>query len=71
MTNHETQYSGHFECNGFAAKLEGKHLNIKIAGDGVEVSYSSSLFTADEIAKAITAVSDMNDLVLRGSRAIL
>ena len=48
----EAQESGHFECNGFAALLKGKHLTIKVTGDKVNAAYDCSLFTHDEVHPA-------------------
>lgn len=28
----EPQESGHFECNGFAARLKGQHLTVEVTG---------------------------------------
>lgn len=59
--------SGRFECNGFAAKLEGKHLNIKVAGRMIEVTYNSQIFTHDDVNRAVQCVIEVNNIVSKSS----
>lgn len=59
----ELQESGHFECNGFAARLKGKHLTIEVTGSKVCVAYDSCVFTHDEARQAVVAVETVNKIV--------
>lgn len=59
----EPQESGHFECNGFAARLKGKNLTIEVTGSKVCVAYDSSVFTHEEAERAVVAVETVNKIV--------
>lgn len=59
----EPQESGHFECNGFAARLRGKNLTIEMTGSKVCVSYDSAAFTHEEAEQAVIAVETVNKIV--------
>lgn len=59
----EAQESGHFECNGFAARLKGQHLTIEVTGSKVCVAYDSGVFTHDEARQAVVAVETVNKIV--------
>ncbi|HHZ8945202.1 TPA: hypothetical protein ACWMHC_005055 [Klebsiella pneumoniae] len=63
----EAQESGHFECNGFAARLKGKHLTIEVTGDKVNVAYDCSLFTHDEVGVIIKCIQHINKSVSKAS----
>lgn len=63
----EAQESGHFECNGFAARLKGKHLAIEVTGDKVNVAYDCSLFTHDEVGGIIKCIQHINESVSKAS----
>lgn len=63
----EAQDSGHFECNGFAARLKGKHLTIEVTGDKVNVAYDCSLFTHDEVGVIIKCIQHINKSVSKAS----
>ena len=63
----ELRESGHFECNGFAAKLEGKHLSIEVVNNKIKVTYDAGVFTHDEINLAINHVLKVNEFVSRSS----
>lgn len=63
----EAQESGHFECNGFAARLKGKHLTIEVTGDKVNVAYDCSLFTHDEVGVIIKCIQHVNKSVSKAS----
>lgn len=63
----EAQESGHFECNGFAALLKGKHLTIKVTGDKVNAAYDCSLFTHDEVGVIIKCIQHINKSVSKAS----
>lgn len=67
MSECKGMLSGHFECNGFAAKLEGKHLNIKVAGRVIEVTYNSQIFTHDDVNRAIQCIIEVNNIVSKSS----
>lgn len=67
MSECKGMLSGHFECNGFAAKLEGKHLNIKVAGRMIEVTYNSQIFTHDDVNRAVQCVIEVNNIVSKSS----
>lgn len=59
----EPQESGHFECNGFAARLKGKNLTIEVTGSKVCVAYDSCVFTHEEVEQAVVAVETVNKIV--------
>jgi hypothetical protein len=61
------QESGHFECNGFAARLKGKHLTIEVTGDKVNAAYDCSLFTHDEVGVIIKCIQHINKSVSKAS----
>ena len=63
----EAQDSGHFECNGFAARLKGKHLTIEVTGDKVNAAYDCSLFTHDEVGVIIKCIQHINKSVSKAS----
>ncbi|HHB9079478.1 hypothetical protein ACYPTD_29765 [Klebsiella pneumoniae] len=63
----EAQESGHFECNGFAARLKGKHLTIAVTGDKVNAAYDCSLFTHDEVGVIIKCIQHINKSVSKAS----
>lgn len=67
MSECKSMSSGHFECNGFAAKLEGKHLKIKVAGSAIEVTYNSQIFTHDDVNRAVQCVIEVNNIVSKSS----
>ena len=67
MAECKSHLSGHFECNGFAAKLEGKHLNIKVAGGAIEVIYDAQIFTHDDVNRAVKCVIEVNNIVSKSS----
>ena len=67
MSECKGMLSGHFECNGFTAKLEGKHLNINVAGSAVEVTYNSQIFTHDDVNRAVKCVIEVNNIVSKSS----
>lgn len=51
------QESGHFECNGFAARFKGKHL----------ILYDGSVFTIDEVGEIIKCIQHINESVSKAS----
>lgn len=57
------QESGHFECNGFAARLKGRNLTIEVTGSKVCVAYDSAVFTHKEVEQAVVAVEAVNKIV--------
>ena len=63
----EAQELGHFECNGFAARLKGKHLTIAVTGDKVNAAYDCSLFTHDEVGVIIKCIQHINKSVSKAS----
>ena len=63
----EAQESGHFECNGFAARLKGNHLTISVTGDKVNAAYDCSLFTHDEVGVIIKCIQHINKSVSKAS----
>nr|UVN10001.1 MAG: hypothetical protein [Bacteriophage sp.] len=63
----EAQESGHFECNGFAARFKGKHLTIEVTGDKVNVAYDCSLFAHDEVGVIIKCIQHINKSVSKAS----
>lgn len=63
----EAQESWHFECNGFAARLKGKHLTIEVTGDKVNAAYDCSLFTHDEVGVIIKCIQHINESVSKAS----
>lgn len=63
----EAEESGHFECNGFAARFKGKHLAIEVAGDKVNAAYDCSLFTHDEVVVIIKCIQHINKSVSKAS----
>ena len=63
----EAQESGHFECNGFAARFKGKHLTIEVTGDKVNAAYDGSLFTHDEVGVIIKRIQHVNKSVSKAS----
>lgn len=71
MAEYKQKLSGSFECNGFAAKFEGKHLNIKIAGDAIEIQYSAGVFTTTEIGAIVENISRINEAVNRASMELI
>ena len=62
-----SEASGHFECNGFAARFKGKHLTIEVTGDKVNVAYDCSLFTHDEVGEIIKCIRHVNKSVNKAS----
>lgn len=64
---HKLKLSGHFKGNGFAAKLESKHLSIKIASNTVGITYSARVFSASEIAEATECIKKLNEIVNKSS----
>ena len=63
----EAQESGRFECNGFAARLKGKHLTIEVTGNKVNAAYDCSLFTHDEVGVIIKCIQHINKSVSKAS----
>lgn len=63
----EAQESGHFECNGFAARFKGKNLTIEVTGDKVNVAYDCGLFTHDEVGVIIKCIQHINKSVSKAS----
>lgn len=63
----EAQESGHFECNGFAARFKGKHLTIEVTGDKVNTAYDCSLFTHDEVGLIINSIHLINSKLNKAS----
>lgn len=63
----EAQESGHFECNGFAARFKCKHLTIEVTGDKVNAAYDCSLFTHDEVGVIIKCIQHINKSVSKAS----
>lgn len=63
----EVQESGHFECNGFAARLKGKHLTIEVTGDRANILYDDSVFTIDEVGEIIKCIQHINKSVSKAS----
>ena len=63
----EVEESGHFECNGFAARFKGKHLNIEVTGDKVNAAYDCSLFTHDEVGVIIKCIQHIKKSVSKAS----
>lgn len=59
----EPQELGHFECNGFSARLKGQHLTIEVTGSKVCVAYDSAVFTHEEVEQAVVAVETVNKIV--------
>lgn len=59
--------SGHFECNGFAARFKGKHLTIEVTGDKVNAAYDCSLFTHDEVVEVIKCIQHVNNKLSKAS----
>lgn len=66
-TDTAAQESGHFECNGFAARFKGKHLTIEVTGDKVNAAYDCSLFTHDEVGEIIKCIQHVNDKLSKAS----
>lgn len=63
----EAEESGHFECNGFAARFKGKHLTIEVTGDRVNTLYDSSVFTLDEVGLIINSIHLINSKLNKAS----
>ena len=63
----EAEESGHFECNGFAARFKGKHLTIEVTGDRVNTLYDSSVFTLDEVGQIINSIHLINRKLSKAS----
>lgn len=63
----KAQESGHFECNGFAARLKGKHLTIEVTGDRANILYDDSVFTIDEVGEIIKCIQHINKSVSKAS----
>lgn len=63
----EPQESGHFECNGFAARFKGKHLTIEVTGNKVNAAYDCSLFAHDEVGEVIKCIHHINESVSKAS----
>lgn len=61
------QESGHFECNGFAARFKGKHLTIELTGDIANILYDDSVFTIDEVAEIIKCIQHVNNKLSKAS----
>lgn len=61
------QESGHFECNGFAARFKGKHLTIEVTGDKVNAAYDCSLFAHDEVVEVIRCIQHINNKLSKAS----
>ena len=61
------QESGHFECNGFAARFKGKHLTIEVTGDKVNAAYYCSIFTHDEVGVIVKCIQHINKSVSKAS----
>lgn len=59
--------SGHFECNGFAARFEGKHLTIEMVDDKVNAAYDCSVFTHDEVGVIIKCMQHINSKISKAS----
>lgn len=59
--------SGHFECNGFAARFEGKHLTIEMTGDRANILYDDSVFTIDEVGEIIKSIQHINKSISKAS----
>lgn len=64
----EAEESGHFECNGFAARFKGKHLTIEVTGDRVNTLYDSSVFTNDEVGEVIRCIQHINNKLNKAQR---
>ncbi len=67
MSECKAMPSVYLECNGFAAKLESKHLKIKVAGSVIEVTYNSQIFTHDDVNRAVQCVIDVNNIISKSS----
>ena len=63
----EAEESGHFECNGFAARFKGKHLTIEVTGDRVNTLYDSSVFTLNEVGLIINSIHLINSKLNKAS----
>lgn len=61
------QESGHFECNGFAARFKCKHLTIEVTGDKVNAAYDCRVFTHDEVGEIIKCIQHINESVSKAS----
>lgn len=61
------QESGHFECNGFAARFKCKHLTIEVTGDKVNTAYDYRVFTHDEVGGIIKCIQHINESVSKAS----
>lgn len=66
-TDTEAQESGHFECNGFAARFKGKHLTIEVTGNRANILYDDSVFTIDEVGEIIKYIQHINKSVSKSS----
>lgn len=63
----EAEESGHFKCNGFAARFKGKHLTIEVTGDKVNAAYDCSVFTPDEVGQIIKCIRHINNKISKAS----
>lgn len=61
------QESGHFECNGFAARFKGKRLTIEVTGNKVNAAYDCGLFTHDEVGEIIKCIQHVNNKLSKAS----
>lgn len=67
MAECKSHLSGHFECNGFAAKLESKNLSIIIGGDAIKITYSAGMFTPTEISNVVECITEINSIVMKSN----
>ena len=67
MMECKSYLSGHFECNGFAAKLESKNLRILIGGGAIKIKYSAEMFTPTEISNVVECITEINSIVMKSS----
>lgn len=63
----EPEESGHFECNGFAARFKGQHLTIEVTGDRANILYDDSVFTIDEVGEIIKCIQHINSKLSKAS----
>ena len=67
MAECKLHLSSHFECNGFAAKLESKNLSILIGGGAIKITYSAGMFTPTEISNVVECITEINSIVMKSS----
>ena len=67
MAECKSYLSGHFECNGFAAKLESKNLSILIGGGAIKITYSAGMFTPTEISNVVECITEINSIVMKSN----